>query len=67
MHFNSAVYDSRIDNLYSNLGHTKLTKHKELNKITVKNRYPLPHIDELFDQLKNDVYFTKLDLHSGYH
>jgi hypothetical protein len=33
----------------------------------VKNRYPLPHIDDLIDQLKNDVYFTKLDLHSGYH
>jgi hypothetical protein len=37
------------------------------NKITVKNRYPLPHIYDLLDQLKNVVYFTKLDLHSGYH
>jgi hypothetical protein len=33
----------------------------------VKNRYPLPPIDDLLDQLKNFVYFTKLDLHSGYH
>jgi hypothetical protein len=38
-----------------------------LNKITVKNQYPLPHIDNLLHQLKNVVYFTKLDLRSGYH
>ena len=38
-----------------------------LNKITVKNCYPLPCIDDLLDQLKNVVYFTKLDLRSGYH
>ena len=37
-----------------------------LNKIMVKNRYPLPRIDDLLDQLKNVVYFTKLDLRSGY-
>jgi hypothetical protein len=41
--------------------------YRDLNKITVKNRYPLPHINDLFDQLKNVVYFTKLDLRNGYH
>ena len=38
-----------------------------LKKITLKNCYPLPHIDDLLDQLKNAVYFTKLDFRSGYH
>lgn len=38
-----------------------------LNKITVKNRYPLPIIDYLLDQLRYEKYFTKLDLQSGYH
>jgi hypothetical protein len=38
-----------------------------LKKIMVKNRYHLPRIDDLLDQLKNVVYFTKLDLRSGYH
>jgi hypothetical protein len=41
--------------------------YRALNKITVKNRYPLPRIDDLLDQLKNVVYFTKLDFHSAYH
>ncbi|GJR47141.1 putative reverse transcriptase domain-containing protein [Tanacetum coccineum] len=40
---------------------------KELNKLTIKNRYPLPRIDDLFDQLQGSRYFSKIDLRSGYH
>ncbi|GJZ67082.1 putative reverse transcriptase domain-containing protein [Tanacetum coccineum] len=40
---------------------------KKLNKLTIKNRYPLPRIDDLFDQLQGSRYFSKINLRSGYH
>ena len=39
----------------------------KLNKVTIKNRYPLPRIDDLFDQLQEASHFSKIDLRSGYH
>ena len=40
--------------------------YKKLNKLTIKNRYPLPRIDDLFDQLKDAIYFSNIDLRIRY-
>ncbi|KAA3457719.1 DNA/RNA polymerases superfamily protein [Gossypium australe] len=45
----------------------ELTDKKQLNKVIVKNKYPLPRIDDLFDQLKGATVFSKIDLRSGYY
>ena len=41
--------------------------YRELNKVTIKNKYPLPRIDDFFDQLQGESVFLKIDLRSGYH
>ena len=41
--------------------------YKQLNKVTIKNKYSLPRIDDLFDQLQGAQCFSKIDFRSGYH
>ena len=41
--------------------------YRELNKVTIKNKYPLPRIEDLFDQLAGSTVFSKIDLKTGYH
>ena len=41
--------------------------YRGLNQITIKNKYPLPHIEELFEQLQGARVFSKLDLRQGYY
>ncbi|GKE52670.1 putative reverse transcriptase domain-containing protein, partial [Tanacetum coccineum] len=49
------------------IGYTTCIDYQELNKLTIKNRYPLPRIDDLFDQLQGSSVYSKIDLRSGYH
>ena len=41
--------------------------YRQLNRVTIKNRYPLPRIDDLFDQLREAKVYSKIDLRTGYH
>ena len=41
--------------------------YRQLNKVIVKNKYPLPTIDDLFDQMRGAKVFSKIDLRFGYH
>ena len=41
--------------------------YRQLNRVTVKNQYPLPRIDDLFDHMKGAQVYSKIDLHTDYH
>ncbi|GJV65774.1 putative reverse transcriptase domain-containing protein [Tanacetum coccineum] len=58
---------SEMQELSNQLQELMFIDYRELNKITVKNRYPLPRIDDLFDQLQGSSVYSKIDLRSGYH
>jgi len=41
--------------------------YSHFKKVTIRNRYPLPHIDDFFDYLKGEIVFSKIDLRSWHH
>jgi hypothetical protein len=65
---NSSPYESLIVLVQKKDGTWRLCiDYKALNKITIRNRYPIPRIDDLLDQLKGEMFFSKIDLKYGYH
>jgi hypothetical protein len=41
--------------------------YRDLNEVTIKNKYPLPRFEDLFDQMRGAKVFSKVDMRSGYH
>eukprot|EP00253_Pinus_taeda_P029926 PITA_29926 len=68
IHLSSSPYGSLIVLVQKKDGTWRLCiNYRALNKITVHNRYPIPQIDDLLDQLKGAKYLNKIDINSGYH
>nr|GEY83324.1 putative reverse transcriptase domain-containing protein [Tanacetum cinerariifolium] len=58
---------TKMQELSNELKELQEKDYRKLNKLTIRNRYPLPRIDDLFDQLQGSRYFSKIYLRSGYH
>lgn len=63
----TSTYGAPILFVKKKTGELRMVDYRALNKLTVKNRYPLPGIDDLFDKLHGAQYFTSLDAASGFH
>jgi hypothetical protein len=68
IHSNSSPWGAPVIFVQKNDGTQRLCMdYCTLNEVTIKNKYPLPRIDDLFDQLHGVCVFSKIDLRSGYH
>jgi hypothetical protein len=68
IHPSSSQWGARVIFVSKKGGTQRLcVEYHTLNEVTIKNMFPLPRIDDLFDQLRGSCVFSKIDLRSGYH